>query len=576
MSFLSCARTLSISVCALLIIFPFFPGANAQKEQAGTPMFLDVTRAAGIDFHLTCGGPQKLYIMESMCGGVAFIDYDNDGWPDIFLVNGSTLEDMKTGKGPTSKLYHNNHDGTFTDVTVKAGLALRGWCMGAAVGDYDNDGWDDLYITCLTDSFLYKNNGDGTFRDVTAQAGVGNLGRWGTSAAFGDYDRDGFLDLYVANYVDLDLNNLPKFGSTPFCKYRGIAVSCGPRGLAGSRDRLYHNNGDGTFTDVTEKMNIDAGSYYGLGVVWADYDGDGWPDIYVANDSSPGLLYHNNEGKSFTEVAVTAGVAYSDDGREQAGMGVDFGDYDNDGFPDLVKTNFSDDANNLYHNNGDGTLDDRAGAAGFGAVSVPFLGFGVRFLDYDNDGWKDILIANGHVNPQVDEHSFGITYAQRALLFHNLRDGRFEEVGLRAGPALVSRRVSRGLAVADVYNDGALAVLISNLDGSPTLLRNASKPRGHWVRLKLVGTRSNRDAYGARVEIFAGGLKQVDEVRANSSYLSASDARLHFGLGGVTRVDGVIVRWPSGLAEKIASVPVDRETVIHEGAGETLPFPKQR
>jgi hypothetical protein len=323
-------------------------------------------------------------------------------------------------------------------------------------------------------------------------------------------------------------------------------------------------------------MNIDAGSYYGLGVVWADYDGDGWPDIYVANDSSPGLLYHNNEGKSFTEVAVTAGVAYSDDGREQAGMGVDFGDYDNDGFPDLVKTNFSDDANNLYHNNGDGTLDDRAGAAGFGAVSVPFLGFGVRFLDYDNDGWKDILIANGHVNPQVDEHSFGITYAQRALLFHNLRDGRFEEVGLRAGPALVSRRVSRGLAVADVYNDGALAVLISNLDGSPTLLRNASKPRGHWVRFKLVGTRSNRDAYGARVEIFAGGLKQVDEVRANSSYLSASDARLHFGLGGVTRVDGVIVRWPSGLAEKIASVPVDRETVIHEGAGQTLPFPKQR
>jgi enediyne biosynthesis protein E4 len=563
-------RAVSISVCTLLIFSPFFPALNAQKEQASTKVFQDVTRAAGIDFHLTCGGPQKLYIMESLCGGVAFIDYDNDGWPDIFLVNGSTLEDLKTGKSPTSMLYHNNHDGTFTDVTEKAGLAVRGWCMGAAVGDYDNDGWDDLYITCLTGSFLYKNNGDGTFRDITAQAGVGNPGRWGTSAAFGDYDRDGFLDLYVANYVDLDLNNLPKFGSTPFCKYRGIAVSCGPRGLAGSRDRLYHNNGDGTFTDVTEKMNIDKGSYYGLGVVWADYDGDGWPDIYVANDSSPGLLYHNNEGKSFTEVAVTAGVAYSDDGREQAGMGVDFGDYDNDGFPDLVKTNFSDDANNLYHNNGDGTFDDRAGAAGFGTVSVPFLGFGVRFFDYDNDGWKDILIANGHANPQVDEHSFGITYAQRALLFHNLKDGRFEEVGLRAGPALAQRWVSRGLAVADLYNDGALAVLISNLDGSPTLLRNVSKPSGHWIRLKLVGTRSNRDAYGARVEIVAGELKQVDEVRANSSYLSASDARLHFGLGGATRVEGVIVRWPSGLVEKVASVAVDRETVIREGAGETL------
>jgi hypothetical protein len=564
------ARAVSISVCVLLIFSPFFPALIAQKEQASKKVFQDVTRAAGIDFHLTCGGPQKLYIMESLCGGVAFIDYDNDGWPDIFMVNGSTLEDLKTGKSPTSKLYHNNHDGTFTDVTEKAGLAVRGWCMGAAVGDYDNDGWDDLYITCLTGSFLYKNNGDGTFRDVTAQAGVGNPGRWGTSAAFGDYDRDGFLDLYVANYVDLDLNNLPKFGSTPFCKYRGIAVSCGPRGLAGARDRLYHNNGDGTFTDVTEKMNIDKGSYYGLGVVWADYKGDGWPDIYVANDSSPGLLYHNNEGKSFTEVAVTAGVAYSDDGREQAGMGVDFGDYDNDGFPDLVKTNFSDDANNLYHNNGDGTFDDRAGAAGFGTVSVPFLGFGVRFFDYDNDGWKDILIANGHVNPQVDEHSFGITYAQRALLFHNLKDGRFEEVGLRAGPALAQRWVSRGLAVADLYNDGALAVLISNLDGSPTLLRNVSKPSGHWIRLKLVGTRSNRDAYGARVEIIAGELKQVDEVRANSSYLSASDARLHFGLGGATRVEGVIVRWPSGLVEKVASVAVDRETVIREGAGETL------
>jgi enediyne biosynthesis protein E4 len=564
------ARAVSISVCVLLIFSPFFPALNAQKEQASKKVFQDVTRASGIDFHLTCGGPQKLYIMESLCGGVAFIDYDNDGWPDIFLVNGSTLEDLKTGKSPTSKLYHNNHDGTFTDVTEKAGLAVRGWCMGAAVGDYDNDGWDDLYITCLTGSFLYKNNGDGTFRDITAQAGVGNPGRWGTSAAFGDYDRDGFLDLYVANYVDLDLNNLPKFGSTPFCKYRGIAVSCGPRGLAGSRDRLYHNNGDGTFTDVTEKMNIDKGSYYGLGVVWADYEGDGWPDIYVANDSSPGLLYHNNEGKSFTEVAVAAGVAYSDDGREQAGMGVDFGDYDNDGFPDLVKTNFSDDANNLYHNNGDGTFDDRAGAAGFGTVSVPFLGFGVRFFDYDNDGWKDILIANGHVNPQVDEHSFGITYAQRALLFHNLKDGRFEEVGLRAGPALAQRWVSRGLAVADIYNDGALAVLISNLDGSPTLLRNVSKPSGHWIRLKLVGTSSNRDAYGARVEIVAGELKQVDEVRANSSYLSASDARLHFGLGGATRVEGVIVRWPSGLVEKVASVAVDRETVIREGAGETL------
>jgi len=560
-----------VSLCVGLVFLLVFPSARGQKGASPAPVFVDVTRASGIDFHLTCGGPQKLYIMESMCGGVAVIDYDNDGWPDIFLVNGSTLEDLKTGKSPASKLYHNNHDGTFTDVTEKAGLAHRGWCSGAAVGDYDNDGWEDLYITCLTGSFLYKNKGDGTFKDVTAQAGVGNPGRWGTSAAFGDYDRDGHLDLYVTNYVDLDLNSLPEFGSTPSCKYRGIAVSCGPRGLAGSRDRLYHNNGDGTFTDVTEAMNIDAGSYYGLGVIWADYDGDGWPDIYVANDSSPSLLYHNNQGKSFTDVAITAGVAYSSDGREQAGMGVDFGDYDNDGLPDLVKTNFSDDANNLYHNNGDGTFDDHAGLAGFAEVSIPFLGFGVHFLDYDNDGWKDILVANGHVNPQVDEHAFGVSYAQRALLFHNLRNGRFGEIGLRAGPALRQRRVSRGLAVADFNNDGAVGVLISNLDGSPALLRNVSKPRGHWLRLKLIGTRSNRDAYGARVEIVAAGSKQVDEVRANSSFLSASDSRLHFGLGAAARVDQVVVRWPSGLVERLASVPVDRETVINEGAGEAFP-----
>jgi len=576
MNFPPSASLRSFSLCALLISSLLFSAPGEQRKPASMTVFMDVTRIAGIDFHLTCGGSQKLYIMESMCGGVAFIDYDNDGWPDIFLINGSTLEDLRTDRSPASKLYHNNHDGTFTDVTQKVGLAHRGWCMGAAVGDYDNDGWDDLYITCLTGSFLYKNNGNGTFRDVTMQAGVGNLARWGTSAAFGDYDRDGYLDLYVANYVDLDLNNLPKFGSTRFCQYRGIPVSCGPRGLAGSRDRLYHNDGDGSITDVTDKMNIDADSHYGLGVIWADYDGDGWLDIYVANDSSPSLLYHNNEGKSFTEVAVTAGVAFSDDGREQAGMGVDFGDYDNDGLPDLVKTNFSDDANNLYHNNGDGTFDDRAGAAGFGAVSVPFLGFGVRFLDHDNDGWKDIIVANGHVNPQVDEHALGITYAQRALLFHNLRDGRLEEVGLRAGPALGQRRVSRGLAVADINNDGALAVLISNLDGDPTLLRNVSKPRGHWIRLKLIGTRSNRDAYGARVEIAAGGLKQVDEVRANSSYLSASDARLHFGLGSATRVDRVVIRWPSGLVEKLTSLPVDRETVIREGTGEAMPAESRR
>jgi enediyne biosynthesis protein E4 len=558
---------LAILLLVLLSGSLLLPEIQGQRRPAPKPVFEDVTRAAGLDFHLTCGGAQKRYIMESMCGGIAVFDYDNDGWPDIFFVNGSTLEDLKSGKSPSSKLYHNNHDGTFTDVTEKAGLAHRGWCFGAAVGDYNNDGWDDLYITCLNGGFLYKNNGDGTFTDVTSQAGVGNPGRWGTSAAFGDYDRDGYLDLYIANYVDLDLSNLPKFGSTPFCQYRGIPVSCGPRGLPGSRDRLYHNNGDGTFTDITEKMGIDPNAYYGLGVIWGDYDGDGWPDIYVANDSSPSLLYHSNGGKSFTETALAAGVAYSSDGREQAGMGVDFGDYDNDGWPDLVKTNFSDDTNNLYHNNGDGTFEDRADSSGFGPISTPFLAFGVHFLDYDNDGWKDIIVANGHVNPQVDAYSFGVTYAERMFLFHNLRNGRFQEMGLEAGPALAQRRVGRGLVVADFFNTGSLDVLTSTLDGSPVLLRNVSKPPaggGHWIRLKLIGTESNRDAFGARVEILAGGMKQVDEVRANSSFESASDSRLHFGLGKANVVNQVIVHWPSGITEKLGPYDADRQIVLRE------------
>jgi hypothetical protein len=548
---------------------PAVPNHSPQTSEAVS--FVDIAKFAGIDFRLTCGGPEKRYIMESMCGGVAVLDYDNDGWMDIFLVNGSTLEDLKAGKCHASKLYHNNHDGTFSDVTAKSGINHCGWGFGAAVGDYDNDGREDLYITYLDGAVLYHNNGDGTFTDVTAKAGVGNAGRWGTSAAFGDYDNDGYLDLYVDNYVDLDLNHLPNLGESSFCSYRGIAVSCGPRGLKGARDRLFHNNGDGTFTDVTEKLNIDPGSYYGLGVMWLDYDLDGCLDLYVSDDSTPSMLYHGDCKGGFTEVGAEAGVAYSGDGREQAGMGVDSADYDNDGWPDIAKANFSDDSNNLFHNDHNGDFTDLAGPSDFGPISIPFLGFGMKFLDFDNDGWKDILVANGHVNPQVDQHSFGVTYAERPLLFHNLRNGKFQEVATRTGVAMSHRYVARGAATADFFNEGREDLLVSVLDGSPLLLRNIlrnkSTQHNHWLRVKTVGVRSNRDGFGARVQVKAGGLTQSAEVRANSSFESASDPRLHFGLGPATKVDSIEVHWPSGAVDRIGSVSSDQQVTIEEGRG---------
>jgi enediyne biosynthesis protein E4 len=551
---------------------------SAEKTSTGSSsaspqLFADVTHAAGIDFHLTCGSGKKLYIIETQCGGAAALDYDNDGWMDILLVDGSTLADYKTGKCHPPRLYHNNHDGTFSDGSAKSGLNFCGWGYGVAIGDYDNDGWQDVYITGFHGSALYHNNHDGTFTDVSAKAGVTNADGWGTSAAFGDYDNDGNLDLYVANYVDLDINNLPEFGKGLFCQYRGIPVNCGPRGLKGARDRLYHNNGDGTFTDVTEKLDIDKDSYYGLGVLWLDYDKDGCLDLYVANDSSPSLLYHNNCKGGFTEVGAEAGVAYSSDGHEQAGMGIDAEDYDRDGWLDIVKTNFSDDDNNLYHNDHNGEFTDLAGAAGIGTISNPYLGFGAKFLDYDNDGWPDIFIANGHVDPQVEGQSFGVGYAERPFLFHNLgsqsKPGKFDEVGQKTGGALAKKYVGRAALTADFWNRGRQDLLITNLDASPVVLRNEVPSPGHWLRMKTIGSKSNRDGFGTKIEITVAGAIRYTEVRSGSSFESSSDPRVHFGLGAATKVDSIVVRWPSGTVDKIGPEAADQELIVQEGRGIT-------
>jgi enediyne biosynthesis protein E4 len=550
-----------------------FPSPGAAADQ-----FIEVAENSGIHFSLTSGGPEKRYIIEAKGGGgIAWIDYDRDGFPDLFLVNGTTFEQAQRAASPRSHLYHNNGDGTFTDVSAHSGLDHTGWGMGVCVGDYDNDGFDDLYVTYYGGNVLYHNNGNGTFTDVTSQAGVRD-GGWGMGCGFGDYDRDGRLDLYVANYLDVDILKLPPPGSAPNCTYRSILTFCGPRGLVGGRDMLFHNNGDGTFSDVTQRAGIDPGSYYGLGVVWCDYDRDGRPDIYVANDSTPSSLYHNNGDGTFTDVGLPAGVAYGGEGQEQAGMGVDFADYDNDGWGDIVKGNFSDDDKNLYHNNHDGTFTDVAYSAGLGGVGWLFTTFGAKFLDYDNDGWKDIMLADGQTFPQIDRYQTGITYAERNLLFHNLGDGKFEEVGLKSGPGFRLANVGRGLATADYDNDGDLEIMVSNMNAAPELLRHARKNPHHSILVRTIGTKSNRDGIGAEVRVIAGNLVQCDAVRSGGSYLSSSDLRLHFGLGLHTAIDRLEIRWPSGLTETLENPPIDRILVLKEGAGlvASTPFLRSR
>jgi enediyne biosynthesis protein E4 len=544
------------------------PRAPSLPSEPSLPSFTDIAPPAGIRFQHTSGSPEKNYIFEAKGGGVCLLDYDNDGLLDIYFVNGSTLEDVQRGVSHASALYRANGDGTYTDITTTAGVAGRGWGMGCTVGDYDNDGWPDLYVLGLGGNILYRNDHDGRFDDATEKAGLGG-GRWSTSAAFLDYDRDGDLDLYVANNIQVDVRRSPPSLPGPECNYRGTRVMCGPRGLPGAPDALYRNNGDGTFTDVTAAARVlEAHPAYGLGVAVGDFNNDGWPDVYVANDSMPSYLYLNKKNGTFEDVALLAGVAVSDDGMEQAGMGTDFGDYDNDGWLDITKSNFAFESNNLYHNEHDGHFVDQAsGTAGIAVPTYPLVGWGTKFLDYDNDGWKDIVVANGHVYPYLRKSpAGGETYEQRRLLFRNLGHGKFADVSNESGPGLRQERSSRGLAVGDLDNDGDLDIVIVNLDGTPSILRNDGGNARSWLTLKLRGTASNRFGLGARVQVRTDKLTQTAEASTSGSIFSASDSRVHFGLGSARQAD-LEIRWPSGKVQTLGGVSANRVLDVDEDRG---------
>jgi enediyne biosynthesis protein E4 len=555
----------------------------ARDAQAPV-VFTDITTAAGLGRALNVSGSpdNKQFILEEMGCGAAFFDYDNDGWLDIFLVNGTSFDAKVRAAAPTSYLFHNNRDGTFTDVTARAGLLHSGWGQACCIGDYDNDGFADLFVSCWGQNVLYRNNGDGTFTDVSERAGVAGSGtRWGAGCCFLDYDRDGRLDLFVASYLNFDPAHAPRPGDSAYCRYNDIPVPCGPLGFAGGTNILYRNRGDGTFADVSEQSGIARprgpssmvfvssnwrpSGAYGMGAVAADFDNDGWPDIYVACDTAPSLMYRNNHDGTFREIAVPAGCAFDEHGAALAGMGAGVGDYDGDGWLDIVRTNFSEQVTTLFRNYG-GAFEVTSIRAGLG-VNRKHVGFGVDFFDFDNDGWADIFIANGHVYSQIADRKLHLTYREPRILYRNLGNGRFEDVSAKAGPAITAENVGRGCAFGDFDNDGDVDIIINNLDGPPTLLRNDGGNRNNWMLITCVGTRSNRSAIGTRVKVTTAGHTQTDEVMSGSGYYSQNDLRLHFGLGRATSADAVEVAWPSGIKETLRDLPANQLFVIQETKG---------
>ncbi|HEY6447063.1 MAG TPA: CRTAC1 family protein [Acidobacteriaceae bacterium] len=540
----------------------------------GPVIFKDVTHEAGLDsWTHQMGSPEKKFIIDTNGSGVGLLDYDNDGWLDIYLVNGSTY-DALTGKvtPPHAALFHNNHDGTFTDVAEKAGVTNDRWGFGVAIGDYNNDGWPDIFVSNYGSNRLYRNNHDGTFTDVAEKAGV-QLGNWSTGATFGDYDGDGRLDLFVAGYVHYDMAHPPIPGSAAagyvMCQFRGVPVMCGPRGLKGEPDHLFHNNGNGTFTDVSLKAGVsDPNGYYGFGAVFADLNNDGKVDLAVADDSTPNYLYINKGNGTFEDVSYASGFALNADGREIAGMGLGVGDYRNNGLLDLMVTDFSDDYKILYRNDGDANFTDVSYQTGIAQDGIPFLGWGTGFLDYDNDGWKDLMMINGHVYPQVDQYDWGTTFAQRPLLYHNLQGKRFALVPAVEGTGLAEVFAGRGAAFGDLFNDGKIDVVINVIDHHPVLLRNVTNDGHQWVELKLIGgPRGPRDAIGATVYLVANGMRQRGDVLSGGSYLSSNDPRVHFGLGDASKIDSVEIHWPSGSVEKLSLPSSDRIFTVEEGKG---------